>query len=463
VDAKGQRVDRRRQARRLRPGAGAARLRLQAARLRPQADVRGRGGAAPGGAAPAAGAPAAAPAGRGAPAGPPPPGDAQVIKFSKTGAFIMQIGKAGTMGTADSTTALNRPAAVAVDDAANEVYVADTGDHRIAVFDAKHGRLQTRVGRIRRKGVGRRDGRLPIRAQTSRRRQFRDPTCVKIAKDGMVYVCDKGNDRIQVFDKTGKFQKEMLVAKTTTGEGSVSDIAFSADAQQRFSTSRHPGQNGVGARSRVARDGVAGGRGRPLPGYVLRARPRRGRFEGQPVHGRNVRRQARAEVQLQGLGVAPPMNSDEGCSRKRRNGMNRKRNLTVGATFIAALVVLGIGQSMVQKAAAQTKGNMVQVPRFEVDPTFPKPLPNHWYQGQTIGRLGRRAGSRVDHSPVRFAQCARREGARRQDRHCAARKRPPSWSSISRATCFVIGAARMAPANTYKWPSSNHASPSITR
>ena len=65
--------------------------------------------------------------------------------------------------------------------------------------------------------------------------------------------------------------------------------------------------------------------------------------------------------------------------------MNRKRNLLIGATFIAALVVLGLGQSMVQKAAAQGKGNMVQVPRFEVDPNFPKPLPNHWYQGQTIG------------------------------------------------------------------------------
>src|SRR5260370_8163924 len=65
--------------------------------------------------------------------------------------------------------------------------------------------------------------------------------------------------------------------------------------------------------------------------------------------------------------------------------MNRKRNLIIGATFFAALVVLGIGQSMVTKASAQAKGTMVQVPRFEVDPTFPKPLPNHWYQGQTIG------------------------------------------------------------------------------
>jgi sugar lactone lactonase YvrE len=197
----------------------------------------GRGGAAAGGGAPAAGgaAPAArgaAPAGRGAPAGPPPPGDAQVIKFSKTGTLVLQIGKAGTMGTADSTTALNRPSAVAIDDAANEVYVADTGDHRIVVFDATTGAYKRHWGAYGEKPT---DGAMAnYDASAPPARQFRDPTCVKIAKDGMVYVCDRGNDRVQVFQKDGKFVKEMLVAKTTTGEGSVWDIAFSADAQQRF-------------------------------------------------------------------------------------------------------------------------------------------------------------------------------------------------------------------------------------
>src|SRR5881227_3632093 len=63
----------------------------------------------------------------------------------------------------------------------------------------------------------------------------------------------------------------------------------------------------------------------------------------------------------------------------------KKRDLGIAATFAAVLVVLGIGQSVLQKAAAQAKGNMVQVPRFEVDPTFPKALPNHWYQGMSIG------------------------------------------------------------------------------
>src|SRR5215475_12061283 len=62
-----------------------------------------------------------------------------------------------------------------------------------------------------------------------------------------------------------------------------------------------------------------------------------------------------------------------------------KRNLLIGATFIAVLTGLGIAQHFLEESAlAQTKG-AVMAPRFEVDPTFPKPLPNGWYQGQSIG------------------------------------------------------------------------------
>src|SRR5204862_4800132 len=80
-------------------------------------------------------------------------------------------------------------------------------------------------------------------------RSFRDVTCVKISNDGMVYVCDRTSDRIQVFDKSGKFLKEMVIAKDTRGStvaltagatavisahGSVWDVAFSNDPQQRY-------------------------------------------------------------------------------------------------------------------------------------------------------------------------------------------------------------------------------------
>src|SRR5207247_3896895 len=62
-----------------------------------------------------------------------------------------------------------------------------------------------------------------------------------------------------------------------------------------------------------------------------------------------------------------------------------KRNLYVGSTLAALLVVLGVATTVLQhNANAQGKG-AAQAPRFEVDPMWPKPLPNGWYLGQTIG------------------------------------------------------------------------------
>ena len=55
-----------------------------------------------------------------------------------------------------------------------------------------------------------------------------------IARNGLVYVCDRQNNRIQVFDKSGKFIKEAVVAKGTLANGAVWDIALSADPEQRY-------------------------------------------------------------------------------------------------------------------------------------------------------------------------------------------------------------------------------------
>src|SRR5919198_1503984 len=69
----------------------------------------------------------------------------------------------------------------------------------------------------------------------------------------------------------------------------------------------------------------------------------------------------------------------------RREEMRPGKNLTIGFAFLVTLAVLALGQYKLQQTAvAQTKGQ-VMAPRFEVDPTFPKPLPNGWYQGQSIG------------------------------------------------------------------------------
>jgi DNA-binding beta-propeller fold protein YncE len=199
---------------------------ITAAGLVPAPPVEGRGGA---------------PAGRGGAAGAAPqPADAHVLKFDKTGKFLLQIGKPGET-TGES--ALNKPSAVAVDAAANEVFIADTGNRRIAVFDSQKGTFKRAFGAYG-EAPGADPGAYSPTAPAAR--QFRDVTCIDIAKDGNVYVCDRTSNRIQVFSKAGKFVKEGIVSKNTMGSvvtgqfgavssfGSAWDIAFSNDAQQRY-------------------------------------------------------------------------------------------------------------------------------------------------------------------------------------------------------------------------------------
>jgi DNA-binding beta-propeller fold protein YncE len=183
-------------------------------------------------------APPAGRGGRGAPPAPPPPADAQVLKFSKDGKFLLQIGKGGKTEGSDSPTGFNRPGALAVDSAANELYVADGfGNHRIAVFDTNTGAFKRSWGAYGDKPNDTDPGAYDPSSPAAK--QFRTLSCVKLAKDGMVYVCDRQNDRIQVFDKSGKFVKEAFVAKTTRGDGSVWDVAFSPDQRLLYVADGH--------------------------------------------------------------------------------------------------------------------------------------------------------------------------------------------------------------------------------
>jgi 3-carboxymuconate cyclase len=57
---------------------------------------------------------------------------------------------------------------------------------------------------------------------------------VALSQDGLLYACDRTNDRIQVFKTDGTFVKEAFIAKDTLGDGSTFDVAFSRDAQQKY-------------------------------------------------------------------------------------------------------------------------------------------------------------------------------------------------------------------------------------
>jgi NHL repeat len=260
--------------------------------------ARGRGAETP-----AAPAPAARGRGPAAPAGPP---DAHVLKFARDGKFLLQIGTPGKMEGPDSQTTLNRPAAVAVDAGANEVFVADSGNHRVVVFDSETGAYKRHWGAYGEKPTAAGGG--PYDPNAAPARQFRDVTCIEIAKDGMVYVCDRTSNRIQVFQKDGKFVKEGIVSKNTMGAtvsgqfgvvsswGSAWDIAFSNDPQQRyvFVADGHDKKVIILQRDTMAEVGGFGSGGR-LPGQFLAvgsiAIDSRGNaYTGEQHHGKRVQK-----------------------------------------------------------------------------------------------------------------------------------------------------------------------------
>ena len=116
--------------------------------------------------------------------------------------------------------------------AANEVYVADGyGNRRVIVFDADTGAYKRHWGAYGKKPDDTDPG--PYDPAAPMPQVFRTVHCAQIANDGLVYVCDRANDRIQVFRKDGTFVKEAQIAKNTLGDGVIFDIAFSRDTPQR--------------------------------------------------------------------------------------------------------------------------------------------------------------------------------------------------------------------------------------
>jgi DNA-binding beta-propeller fold protein YncE len=160
--------------------------------------------------------------------------DGQILKFTRDGKFVMQIGKSGPQTDSKDTTRLGRPANMTVDAAANELYVADGYyNHRIIVFDSETGAFKRMWGAYGRPPTDEKVGAYDPAAAPSQ--QFGNPVhCVRISKDGLVYVCDRQNDRIQVFKKDGTFVKEMLVEKNTLANGSVWDLEIWNDPKQTF-------------------------------------------------------------------------------------------------------------------------------------------------------------------------------------------------------------------------------------
>jgi DNA-binding beta-propeller fold protein YncE len=182
------------------------------------------------------------------------PGDSQILKFTKDGKFLMQVGKAGArrsaaagggdagaegaggkhVGDSNDPVSFGRVAKIFVDPKTNEAYVADGYlNKRVAVIDADTGKLKRYWGAYGNRPDDAPLGRYDPSAPPAQ--QFRNPVhCAEMSVDRLLYVCDRVANRLQVFTPEGKFVKEAFYDKNTLGDGSVWDLAFSKDPQQRY-------------------------------------------------------------------------------------------------------------------------------------------------------------------------------------------------------------------------------------
>ena len=160
--------------------------------------------------------------------------DSHVLKFTRAGDFLMQVGIAGRGVDSNDTTSFSRPAEIIVDPRADEAYISDGyGNRRVAVVDADTGEFKRYWGAYGNTPNDDDLGRYDPNAAPAQ--QFRSPVhCSALSNDRLLYVCDRLNDRIQVFRPDGTFVKEGFVEKETLGAGSVWDIAFSRDSEQTY-------------------------------------------------------------------------------------------------------------------------------------------------------------------------------------------------------------------------------------
>ena len=162
------------------------------------------------------------------------PGDSHVLVFTRNGEYVRTVGVPGEDRDSNSEIHYGRVAEIAIDIDANEAYFADGyRNKRVAVIDVTTGALKRYWGAYGNTPDDSAD--VTYTPGEPGPQQFRGPVhCAQPSNDGLVYVCDRGADRVQVFRKDGTYVKEMVYNPATLNQGSTWDIAFSKDADQEF-------------------------------------------------------------------------------------------------------------------------------------------------------------------------------------------------------------------------------------
>jgi DNA-binding beta-propeller fold protein YncE len=160
--------------------------------------------------------------------------DSQILKFTQDGKFVLQSGHQGKNEGSNDPENFGRVSMIYIDPKTNEGFVSDGyKNKRVAVIDPDSGKIKRFWGAYGNKPDDAPQG--PYSPTATALQQYRSPVhCVALANDGLLYVCDRQHDRVQIFHPDGKFVSEHFFAKNTLASGSTWEIAFSRDPAQRF-------------------------------------------------------------------------------------------------------------------------------------------------------------------------------------------------------------------------------------
>ena len=159
-------------------------------------------------------------------------GGGHIYKFSRDGKFVMRLGKPGTPGGSNDIEHFNRPADMVVDRETNEIFVADGyANHRVIVFDAATGAYKRHWGAY---GKPPTDDKVVWDPKGPPPQQFGNPVhCITMTNDGLVLVCDRSHNRMQMFRRDGTFVREISVLKDSA-PGTIGSIVKWPDPAQTY-------------------------------------------------------------------------------------------------------------------------------------------------------------------------------------------------------------------------------------